>query len=531
MTTPRDNSNITEQDVLDATISLQEAKAKRDVLEAEIAELEEKLNTRNTAIPFPTSFYDNDRVGENIIKDWTAVATKAVPFNPPRLRELKDAGVFMQSERANYNQGRVFGDPVERVWVQEYKTSYGSYFSPISYSRNTKLFNAIYTNLPIELRQPDAASVFELDEKEVAYWKLIEALNIAKFSLTKTLKKITENENTIDNGPSIDLLNSDGTLSLTPFIGLVYNVGSVQEAYLSPRQTFTDLLTTFSRVNTPSAVTNASQLWVTGGSHKGMIQPSTKASVQTAVNSISEVTLPTTDAAVGYTTQKLNPTAFQFLYNPASVDMVYSGTLGVDPNMQTNGLDQFNPAGMPGLATLNFNILLNRMFDFRYYDSTTGAVDAKHRGKKLYYPREPELAEQKDIYKKGTMYDVEYLLRAILGFGMASYLGRNMSDGKTADIGFITAAPIELHLGNNLRYLGYVTELRVSHVLFDERMVPIFTNLSISFNRLVDPVDSARVSMGTSYRPDGYQSPGSPPSYDSKTGKVIDLSGPGKMGR
>lgn len=524
MATPRDNSNITDQDVLNATISLQEAKAKRDALETSIAALEEQLADKQN--PFPTSLYNSNTRGENIIKDWTAVATKAVPFNPPRLRELVDSGVFMQSERANYNAGRVFGESVERVWVQEYKTSYGSSFNPISYSPNKKLFNAIYTNLPIELRQKDAASVFELNDTEVAYWKLIEALNKDKFALTQQLKIIAENENTIDNGPSISLLNSDGTLSLTPFIGLVYNVGSVQEAYLSSRKDFIELLTTFDRVNTPSAVTNASQLWVTGGSHKGMIQPSTKASLQEAVNSVTEVTLPSTDAAVGYTTQKLNPTAFQFLYNPASVDMVYSGTLGIDANMQTNGLDQFNPAGVPGNATISFNILINRMFDFRYYDKTTGAVDVKHKGKKLYYPREPELAEQKDIYKKGTMYDVEHLLRTVLGFGMASYLGRNMSDGKTADIGYILAAPIELHLGNNLRYLGYITELRVSHVLFDERMVPIFTNLSISFNRLVDPVDSSRVVMGSSVTPDGVRTPGgSPTSYDPKTGKPNGFTG------
>jgi hypothetical protein len=226
-----------------------------------------------------------------------------------------------------------------------------------------------------------------------------------------------------------------------------------------------------------------------------MIQPYTKLAVQSG-EFPTEVTLPSVNSSTSFSTKKFNPTGFQFLYNPASVDMNYSGMLGVDPNMETNGLDQFNPLGVYTQATISFNVLINRMFDFRYYDPGTGLIDTKYKKiKNLYFPRQPEVTEQRDIYKKGTMYDVEHLLRAVLGFGMPSYLGRNMSDGKTADLGFITGIPVELHLGSNLRYLGNVTELRVSHVLFDQRMVPIFTNLSISFARLVDPVDSSRTDV------------------------------------
>jgi putative thioredoxin len=70
----------------------------------------------------------------------------------------------------------------------------------------------------------------------------------------------------------------------------------------------------------------------------------------------------------------------------------------------------------------------------------------------------------------GTMYDVEYLLRTLLGYTLKSYLRNN----QTADMGYLGARPVELHLGKSLRYLGTVTSLRIEHVIFNEQMVPLF---------------------------------------------------------
>jgi hypothetical protein len=88
----------------------------------------------------------------------------------------------------------------------------------------------------------------------------------------------------------------------------------------------------------------------------------------------------------------------------------------------------------------------------------------------------------------GTMYDFEFLLRTIMGYTMKSSL-RDYSffeDKGTADMGFLGARPVELHLGKNMRYLGYITNINLEHVIFDNRMVPLFSNVSIAFSRLPD---------------------------------------------
>jgi hypothetical protein len=484
MTTTRDNSNVTDKDVLEAKTKLANAIQYVTDLTTSINSLTAWLKKNDFFTLFASMgnlSYTAD--GLALKNDLIAPEGSPTPANAPW------QWTFTTAERIAYLGVFTLTPSVTSVWVMKYDTKYGTYYEPNRSGFNSDLYYSIFTSQTAI--QPYAASVFILNDQQAAWWKKQDELNRKQYSKFKALQKIDEYQNTIDNGPEINLTNSDGTLSQRAFIDLVYNVGSVKEAYLSSRSDFLNELTTLKAVNAPSAVTNASQLWVSGFTNKGMIQPYTKLAAQSTA-SVTEVTIPGTGSSA-FKAKKFNPTGFQFLYNPASVDMNYSGMLGVDPNMETNGLDQFNPLGVYTQATINFNILINRMFDFRYYNPSTGVIDKKYKGKNIYYPRQPETSEQKDIYKKGTMYDVEHLLRAVLGFGMPSYLGRNMSDGQTADLGFITGIPVELHLGSNLRYLGNVTDLKVSHVLFDERMVPIFTNLAISFARLVDPIDSSQV--------------------------------------
>jgi len=48
--------------------------------------------------------------------------------------------------------------------------------------------------------------------------------------------------------------------------------------------------------------------------------------------------------------------------------------------------------------------------------------------------------------------------------------------------------PVELHLSPGLRYWATLASFTVNHVLFSERMVPIFSTVKISCNRLPDYV-------------------------------------------
>jgi hypothetical protein len=490
MATTNDNSNLTPEEILEAQNKKRQLKTEKTQLEADLRTLKEYLE-RNKSSAFPPMGGTQSPGSIALLADWQAIPNdgNGKAIKPPITYTFNAAELSAWQTNTSGTYG---GNSPKSVLVQAYAVKYGQSYLPSFFLGNRSFYNSV----TVAGAQQNGKNHFILNEYQKAYWEKQNQYNTKNARLRYVTVKIKYYQSLIDEAPEINLISPDGTLSQNKFIGLVYNVGSVQEAYLSSRTDFLTALTAVGKANTPHAITNASQLWVDGHSNKGMIQPYTQNQEQ---NSLPvEVALPSASDKYNAKTKAFNPTGFQFLYNPASVNMVYSGMLGVDPNMQTNGLDQFNPLGVYTQSTVDFNILINRMFDFKYYDKKTGVIADEYKSQTtLYYPRQPEIDEQKDIYKKGTMYDVEHLLRAVLGFGMSSFLGRNMSDGMTADLGFITGIPVELHLGSNMRYLGNVTQLNVSHVLFDERMVPIFTNLSISFARLIDPVGQYVTSKTT----------------------------------
>jgi hypothetical protein len=252
-----------------------------------------------------------------------------------------------------------------------------------------------------------------------------------------------------------------------------YNVGSVREAYFSGKEEFMDELSP-QPGNTPVQVRNAVNLWAGGKANKGMIQTWTPPSTNIGMNG-SE-----TPDMIGKQTALREPHGFQFQYNPTNISMSYLGSPSVDITYLASGKDKFNFMGTGATqSTIGFQILLNRVYDMKYY---TPGGKLLPSAKNIYSPRQPDEAEQKEIYNKGTMYDLEFLLRTLLGITMPSY----MRGGETADMGFVAAVPVELHLGQSLRYLVWIGGLTVNHVLFNERMVPLFSTVDISCNRMPD---------------------------------------------
>jgi len=251
---------------------------------------------------------------------------------------------------------------------------------------------------------------------------------------------------------------------------LQYNVPSVVDAYYSTR---TDFLTAagFSS-DRPGTVASASELWSGSKSSKGMIvayvPPANTVDYQGGTAPSSSVIT----AGTNY--------GFQFMYNPATISMSYSGIPNVDQGYEISGQDKFVMYGTNVTqSSIGFQLLINRMFDMKYYNSD-GTL--KSGGQKAYGGKQPSATDLQQIFTMGTMYDVEYLLRTLLGYTLKSFLRA----GATADMGYLGARPVELHLGKNLRYLGTVTTLQVDHVIFNEQMVPLFTNVQIGFNRLPD---------------------------------------------
>jgi hypothetical protein len=162
--------------------------------------------------------------------------------------------------------------------------------------------------------------------------------------------------------------------------------------------------------------------------------------------------------------------------------MTYSGTPAIDIALSASGNDPFNLLGQQGSqSTIDFDLVLNRVADFKYYDAN-GRIKTEYKNSSIYSPRMPkDAAEEQEIYNKGTMYDVEFLLSAVIGFKSDTSLR-----GTTADLGWLTGRPVKLSLGKSLKYVGAIDGFSVNHTMFDVRMVPIFSTVKLSFKRIPD---------------------------------------------
>lgn len=272
---------------------------------------------------------------------------------------------------------------------------------------------------------------------------------------------------------------------------VTYNVSAVKEAYFYTGMSFVNKADTdwsgagatdkFDNIiwsgNTPGKVNDANDLWATSVSSnsKGMIQtwnpPGGRGGYINPTDS-NFTTLSTSNSVQRY--------GFQFLYNPTTIEMSYGGVADVDPGMQSSGTEEFllsNPSVFK--STINLQVVINRMFDFQYINQDgikSGQISDFYAG------NVPTTNDLKRIYERGTMYDVEFLLQTMFPYEPIESQLR----GKTSDIGFLGASPVELHLGNKLRYVAQINNISVNHVIFDNRMVPLFTTISISTNRIPD---------------------------------------------
>jgi len=261
--------------------------------------------------------------------------------------------------------------------------------------------------------------------------------------------------------------------------GFQYNVGCVTDAYFSPKASFHNLLSkdaSGSIQDRPVKVTSSSELWSAAGKTKGMISLFIPPNPSTTMDAITP--------AEG---SNLKPSqweqyAFQFHYNPTSISMTYSGTPAIDIGLSASGNDPFNLLGSAGSqSVVDFDLVLNRVADFKYYNAD-GTIKSQYKTKNIYSPRMPkDITEEKEIYNKGTMYDVEFLLSTVIGFKSDTSLR-----GTTADLGWLTGRPVKLSLGKSLKYVGTIDGFSVNHTMFDVRMVPIFSTVKISFKRIPD---------------------------------------------
>jgi hypothetical protein len=181
------------------------------------------------------------------------------------------------------------------------------------------------------------------------------------------------------------------------------------------------------------------------------------------------------------TTTKFDPQmyGFKFLYNPTTVSMAWGVQQMMDPNYESSGEDIFNPisAGLIS-STIVFEIVLNRIGDFNHVNPN-GSI----RGKYPYGEIDVPVKDLKQIYERGTMYDLEYFFKTINGPHATFTSAYN---GLTADSGWLRPSSMELHLGAGMRYRIRINEVAINHIIFNERMVPILSKVQFTCGRYND---------------------------------------------
>jgi len=257
-----------------------------------------------------------------------------------------------------------------------------------------------------------------------------------------------------------------------------YNAPMIKTSYLtsgiggdneSPQQQ-----TSSSSISTSGNYTDASAAWRPGfETAKGTIQMN--ASYATNLSKSSSNTATGIDQ---------NLYGFKFLYNPKEVGMAWGLVEGVNWEVIQSGLDKLTPIGA-GLTqtTISFSILLNRMGDMAYLNSN-GLIPNITNPYPTFRSRTGNPNDEyKEIYNKGTMYDMEYFFKTVNGFNSVYTSSLN---GKTADQGWLNGIPVELHLGAGLRYLVRISNIDINHTIFNERMVPTLSMLNLTCTRFYD---------------------------------------------
>lgn len=153
---------------------------------------------------------------------------------------------------------------------------------------------------------------------------------------------------------------------------------------------------------------------------------------------------------------------FRFLYNPTSVQRA----------VQVN--DQFvpDPAStiefvlQDGLEKISFELLINRIPD------VNGRAD-----RSSYRPTITDW-QRKQIQRRGTHFDLEYLYRCANGL-QYTQVRKN-----TGDIGILLPNPCHLILGGE-KSRGAIESVQVNDQMFSEDMVPILSYVTITFARFL----------------------------------------------
>lgn len=184
---------------------------------------------------------------------------------------------------------------------------------------------------------------------------------------------------------------------------------------------------------------------------------------------------------------------FQFLWNPEAIQVNVVRNMDITPS----AADSLRVvAGVfPGQETLSLNITIDRTNDFAALKHYTRYGQNWSSFSRFYtggYPGQapqPFEEEIKKLMNQGTLYDLEYLFRAINGDGIIDKDGNkaqyaNLLKRVTANVGYLQPTLLGIELGpsreHNLSYVGWISNLSMNHLRFTETMIPLQTQVQIS---------------------------------------------------
>lgn len=188
---------------------------------------------------------------------------------------------------------------------------------------------------------------------------------------------------------------------------------------------------------------------------------------------------------------------FQFLWNPET----FSTTVSVNMDITPTSNDKFAKVvgAFPSGEMLSLTLRIDRTNDFfcirslnrSLKTSTTTSIygntyDDVAQDMTSYYLQaasfernftKTAVSKIKDLQTRGTLADIEYLYKAINGPGWT-----NAATGKeTSDIGFLRPTLLRIDIGP-VSYIGYVTNIGVTHTSFTKGMIPMRSDVALQFN-------------------------------------------------
>jgi len=207
-----------------------------------------------------------------------------------------------------------------------------------------------------------------------------------------------------------------------------------------------------------------------------------------------ELVQPPTTASTSQNTPTSTPAdnywGFQFLWNPSNFSTVLTRNSNVVPSVQ----DKFAYASglFTAMEAIQFTITIDRVNDFAAFKSLPvpgSQVQYYTSGGTAGVPQNTSQMVD-DLMKKGTMADIEYIYRMINGSGQTdssgkSFVWSNALNRVTADLSFLSPTAVAIQLGPNpdsLSYVGWIESMSINHTMFTEDMIPIHSDITISFN-------------------------------------------------